>query len=62
MYWLLEVDAHGVWWCEMMGSYVCGGCVGPLAGAGVDVGVSADLESVDEFCCLGDMLNVDGGC
>jgi len=37
--------------------------VGPVAGAGcagVDVGVGAGLELVDGFCCLGDMLSVDG--
>jgi len=28
--------------------------------AGVDVGASAGLELVDKFCCLGDMLGVDG--
>jgi len=27
----------------------------------VDVGASAGLELVDRFCCLGDMLSVDGG-
>jgi len=26
----------------------------------VDIGVSANLEVVDKFCCLGDMLSVDG--
>ena len=26
----------------------------------VDIGASADLEVVDKFCCLGDMLSVDG--
>jgi len=26
----------------------------------VDIGVSANLESVNEFCYLGDMLRVDG--
>jgi len=44
-------------------SFICGGCLGPVAGAGrtgVDVGASAKLELVDEFCCLGDMLSVDG--
>ena len=25
----------------------------------VDIGASANLEVVDKFCCLGDMLNVD---
>ena len=27
---------------------------------GVDIGVSANLELVDKFCYLGDMLSVDG--
>jgi len=26
----------------------------------VDIGVSANLQSVDKFCYLGDMLSVDG--
>jgi len=26
----------------------------------VDIGASANLEVVDKFCCLGDMLSVDG--
>ena len=45
------------------GSFVCRGCLGPVAGAGragVDVGASAGLELVDGFCCLGGMLSVDG--
>jgi len=32
----------------------CTGCTS------VDIGVSADLELVDKFCYLGDMLSVDG--
>jgi len=38
--------------------------MGPVTGTGrtsVDVGVSAGLELVDRFCCLGNMLSVDGG-
>jgi len=27
----------------------------------VDIGASANLEVVDKFCYLGDMLSVDGG-
>ena len=44
-------------------SFVCGGCLGPVAGAGragVGVGAGAKLELVGGFCCLGDMLGVDG--
>ena len=26
----------------------------------MDIGASANLEVVDKFCCLGDMLSVDG--
>jgi len=32
----------------------------PLCGASVDIGASANLEAVDKFCYLGDMLSVDG--
>ena len=48
---------------RVAGSFVCRGCLGPVAGAvraGVDVGAGARLELVDGFCCLGDMLSVDG--
>jgi len=48
--------------CRVVRTFVCGGCVGPVAGtghAGMDVGVSAGLEFVDGFCCLGDVLGVD---
>jgi len=56
-------------WCwggmsKVMRSFVCGGCMGPLAGAGragVDFGISAGLELVDWFSCLGGMLGVNGG-
>jgi len=44
-------------------SSVCGGCLGPVAGAGragVGVGAGAKLELVGGFCYLGDMLGVDG--
>ena len=37
--------------------------MGPVASAGhvgVHVAVSASLELVDRFCCLGDMLGVGG--
>ena len=35
----------------------------PVTGTGctsVDIGVNANLELVDKFCYLGDMLSVDG--
>jgi len=41
---------------------VCKGCVIPVTSTGctsVDIGVNANLESVD-VCYLGDMLSVDG--
>jgi len=37
--------------------------VNPFTGAGctiTDIGVNANLELVDKFCYLGDMLSVDG--
>jgi len=44
-------------------TFICRGCVIPLTGTGctsVDIGVYANLELVDKFCYLGDMLSVDG--
>ena len=44
-------------------SFICRGCLNPVTSAGrtsVDIGASAKLELVDKFCCLGDMLSVDG--
>ena len=49
--------------CRVVKLFVCRGCVGPVTGTGrtsVDVGGGANLELVDKFCYLGDMLNVDG--
>jgi len=46
-----------------MKSFICSGCLNPVTSAGrtsVDIGASAKLELVDKFCCLGDMLTVDG--
>jgi len=37
-----------------MKSFICRGCTS------VDIGASANLELVDTFCYLGDMLSVDG--
>ena len=31
-----------------------------FVGTSVDIGVNANLELVDKFCYLGDMLSVDG--
>ena len=44
------------------GRDICfGGCASTVAGAGrTGVGVGADLGLVDGFCCLDDMLGVDG--
>jgi len=46
---------------KVMKAFVCRGCVNPLTVTGctsVDIGVNANLELVDKFCYLGDMLNV----
>jgi len=48
---------------KVMKTYVCRGCVNPVTGIGctsVDIGGDANLELVDKFCYLGDMLSVDG--
>ena len=47
---------------EVVGSFICRACVGPVASAGctgVDV-VSAGMELVDGFCCSDGMLGVGG--
>jgi len=44
-------------------SFICRGCPNPVISTGcssVDIGASANLEVVDKFCYLGDMLSVDG--
>ena len=44
-------------------SFICSGCLNPVTTAGrtsVDIGASAKLLLVDQFCYLGDMLSVDG--
>jgi len=48
---------------KVMMSFVCRGCENPVTGTGctsVDIGVSANLELVDNFRYLGDMPSVDG--
>jgi len=48
---------------KVVKTFVCRGCMNPVTGTGctsVDVGVNANLESVDKFYYLGDMLTVDG--
>jgi len=44
-------------------SFICRGCMNPVISAGhtsEDIGVSANLELVNKFSYLGDMLSVDG--
>jgi len=48
---------------KVMKSFICRGCLNPLASIGrtsVDTGANTNLELVDKFCYLGDMLSVDG--
>ena len=40
-----------------MKTFVCKGCANPVTS--VDIDVTANLELVDKFCHLGDMLSVD---
>jgi len=46
---------------KVMTTFVCRRCMNPVAGTGctsVDIGVNANLELLDKFCYLGDMLSV----
>ena len=46
-----------------MKAFICRGCMNPVTGTGctsVDIGGDANLELVDKFCYLGDMLSADG--
>jgi len=46
-----------------MKSFICRCCSNPVISTGrssVDIGASANLEVVENFCYLGDMLSVDG--
>jgi len=48
---------------KVMKTFICRGCVIPVTGTGctnVDIGVNENLELVDKFRYLGDMLSVDG--
>ena len=48
---------------KVMKSFICSGCMNPVTGTGctsVNIGVNANLQLVDKFCYLGDMLSVDG--
>ena len=48
---------------KVIKSFTCKGCLNPVTSAGrtsVDIGASANLELVDKFCYLGDMLSVEG--
>ena len=48
---------------KVIKSFTCKGCFYPVTSAGrtsVDIGASENLELVDKFCYLGDMLSVDG--
>jgi len=47
---------------SIMKSFICRGCLNPVTSTGrtsVDISASANLELVDMFCYLGDMLSVD---
>jgi len=48
---------------KVIKTFICRGCVTPVTGTectSVDIGVNANLELVDKFCYLGNMLSVDG--
>jgi len=48
---------------KVMMSFIFRGCLNPVISTGhtsVDIGASANMEVVDKFCYLGDMLSVDG--
>jgi len=48
---------------RVMKTFICRGCVDPVTGTGrvsVDIGVNENLELVDKFCYLGDILSLDG--
>jgi len=48
---------------KVMKTFVCRGCVNPVTGTGctsVYIGINANLEFMDKFYYLGDMLSLDG--
>jgi len=46
---------------KVMKSFICRGCVNPVTGTGrTSDDDEANVELVDKFCYLGDMLSVDG--
>jgi len=48
---------------KVMKSFICRSGLNPVTATGrtnVDIGASANLELVDKFCYLGDILSVDG--
>jgi len=48
---------------KVMKSFICRGCLNLVTSTGhtsVVIGTSANLEVVDKFCYLGDMLSVGG--
>jgi len=48
---------------KVMKSFICRGCSNLVTSTGitsVDIGACANLEAVDKFCYLSDMLSVDG--
>jgi len=48
---------------KVMKTIVCRDYMNPVTSTGhtsVDIGVNANMELVDKFCYLGDMLSVDG--
>jgi len=45
---------------KVMKSFICRSCSNPVISKGrtsVDIGASANLEVVDKFCYIGDMLS-----
>jgi len=45
---------------KVMRLFICRGCSYPVINTGHSSGASENLEVVDKFCYLGDMLSVDG--